>query len=122
MSFTRLDYDSCAYAKALEESKSPLDYNLYMGKYENEKQCPVGDFTNNLEFGAKTDLESELRGQTRLGSKCPSKKFNPNTKVNKPNFSPPTMCDHVHHLTRSGLKRPETDGLTEKFDFTCGSN
>ena len=50
MSFTRLDYDKCAYKKTLEESCSPLDYMLYMGKYENDKQCPVGDHTNNLEL------------------------------------------------------------------------
>ena len=59
MSFTRLDYDKCAYKKTLEESCSPLDYQLYMGKYENSKQCPVGDHTNNLEFGIKTDVQKD---------------------------------------------------------------
>ena len=50
MSFNRLNYDNCAYAKTLQESTSPLEYNLFMGKYENKKQCPEGKFTNNLPF------------------------------------------------------------------------
>ena len=29
MSFTRLDYDKCAYAKDLEESTTPLEYLLF---------------------------------------------------------------------------------------------
>lgn len=57
----------------MEESISPLDYNLFRGKYENCKQCPVGAHTNNLEFGSKTNVESELFGLTRQESKCPDK-------------------------------------------------
>ena len=31
MSFNRLPYDSCAYAKTLQQSTDPLDYNLFKG-------------------------------------------------------------------------------------------
>ena len=111
MSFNRLDYDKCAYAKTLDESTSQIDYWIYLGKYENDKQCPVGDFTNNLEFGVKTDVESELRGQTRLASKCPEEKYDPSKKMELPEFSPARVCEHVHHLTPTGLEKPKGDGL-----------
>ena len=34
MSSNRLCYDKCAYDKKLKQSTSPLDYNLYTGKFE----------------------------------------------------------------------------------------
>ena len=114
MSFTRLDYDKCAYAKTLEESCSPLDYQLYMGKFEHSKQCPVGDHTNNLEFGVKTDVESELRNITRQTSKCPSKKYDPKKNYKGADYTPPRVCENIHYLTPSGLKKPETDGLKDE--------
>ena len=41
MSSNRLMYDSCAYKQKLGESTSPLNYNLYTGKYENCAKCRV---------------------------------------------------------------------------------
>ena len=38
MSSNRLMYDTCAY-KRNWESTTPLDYNLYAGKYENCSKC-----------------------------------------------------------------------------------
>ena len=38
MSSNRLIYDKCSYAIELKESTSPLDYYLYKGKYELNKQ------------------------------------------------------------------------------------
>jgi hypothetical protein len=85
MSSNRLSYDSCAYEKSLQQSTSPLDYMLYNGKYENSSKCRiefgivggngVSSFGGNL-----VDLESELRGQTRLASLCPTKFYTPNGK------------------------------------------
>ena len=121
MSFTRLDYDKCAYSKTLEESCSPLEYMMYQGKFEHSKQCPVGDHTNNLEFGIKTDVESDLRGQTRQASKCPTEKF-PKNKAKVPDFSPARMCEHVHYLTPSGLTKPIGDGLKDGYKLECGAN
>ena len=59
MSFTRLEYDTCAYAKELQESTTPLEYLMFRGKYENCKNCP--DNTNNLEFGMKVDNETFIK-------------------------------------------------------------
>tara|TARA_B100001964_G_C14097761_1_gene537830 strand:- start:271 stop:645 length:375 start_codon:yes stop_codon:yes gene_type:complete len=111
MSFNRLDYDKCAYAKVVQESTSPLEYYLFVGKYERCKQCPVGDFTNNLDFGVKTDVESELKGQTRSASKCPGTKYNPEKPFTPAKYSPPQMCESIHYLTPSGVKKPVGPGF-----------
>ena len=85
MSSNRLSYDSCAYEKSLQQSTSPLDYMLYNGKYENSSKCriefgTVGGNGVSLFDGNLVDLESELRGQTRQASLCPSKFYTPNGK------------------------------------------
>jgi hypothetical protein len=80
MSSNRLCYDKCAYQTKLYQSTSPLDYALYQGKYENKGKCRfefgvVGGNGVSQYAGNMVDLESELRGQTRLNSQCPSSKF-----------------------------------------------
>lgn len=79
----RLLYDTCNYNERLQESSAILDYNLYKGKYDNTSKCRdqfglVGElYGDSLYTGNITDLESDLRGQTRPLSDCPSKKFRP---------------------------------------------
>jgi hypothetical protein len=79
MSFNRLPYDSCAYAKTLQQSTDPLDYNLYRGKFESCEQCVEGLYPNELDFGIRADVESDLKGQNRISSKCPSEKYPANS-------------------------------------------
>jgi hypothetical protein len=95
MSSNRLSYDSCAYKKALQQSTSPLDYMLYTGKYDNCAKCriefgTVGGNGVSLFSGNLVDLESDLRGQTRLNSLCPSSHYKPecNNCDNKMNGIP----------------------------------
>ena len=85
MSSNRLSYDACAYANQLKESTSPLDYALYTGKYENCAKCRiefgvVGGNGVSLFSGNLVDLESDLRGQNRLLSKCQSTMYTPQCK------------------------------------------
>lgn len=87
MSYNKLIYDECAYKKRLQESTSPLNYNMYKGKFENCSKCrmefgTVGGNGVSLPTVNLVDLESELRGQFRKTSLCPCKKYNPNAKVN----------------------------------------
>jgi hypothetical protein len=112
MSFNRLSYDSCAYSKTLQESTDPLEYNLFKGKFESCVECPVGNYTNNLEFGIKTDVESDLKGQVRIGSKCPSDKF-PVNAGQAAGFSPAITCQNIYNLTPNNLVRPTTNGLKD---------
>tara|TARA_Y100000590_G_scaffold458568_1_gene613549 strand:+ start:1470 stop:1895 length:426 start_codon:yes stop_codon:yes gene_type:complete len=87
MSLNKLTYDNYEYSERLKESTGSLSYLLNPIKYENCNKCrhelglvggaEVSQTQNNL-----VDLESDLRGQTRLQSRCPSKKFHP-TKPDK---------------------------------------
>ena len=119
MSSTRLDYDTCAYAKTLEESTSPLEYLMFKGKYENCKSCPSGD-NNNLDFGVKTDIESELRNQTRYTTKCPSKKYDPSKPMTLPSFTPARVCEGIHSITPNNIRKPTNNGIdTSKLGRNC---
>ena len=86
MSFSRNLYDNCAFKKSVEESKSPGNYMLYPGKFYNNNQVRiakgiVGGNEVSLSKNNLVDLESDLRGQTRLLSDCPDKKYKPNCSL-----------------------------------------
>lgn len=124
MSFNRLSYDSCAYSKTLQESTDPLEYNLFKGKFESCVNCAVGNFTANLEFGVKTDVESDLKGQVRMGSKCPSDKF-PINIGQAAAFTPAITCQSIYNLTPNNLIKPTTNGLKDLNSYgqnTCPVN
>jgi len=89
MSSNRLSYDACAYQKTLQQSTGPMEYMLYPGKFENTAKCRIefgvnGGNAVSLFSGNLVDLESELRGQTRLNSLCPSTMYNPNEQKQMP--------------------------------------
>jgi len=111
MSSNRLIYDKCSYAIELKESTSPLDYYLYKGKYELNKQCPVGNHGNRLDFSIRADTENELFGLKRLGTLCPSKKYNPNNNFTPAAFSPARICENIHYITPNNIDRPITPML-----------
>jgi hypothetical protein len=84
MSSNRLIYDACSYETKVKVSSGPYQYAIYNGKYENSSKCTldkniVGGNNVSLYSGNLVDLESDLRGQTRLASKCPSRKYIPKT-------------------------------------------
>lgn len=110
MSSNRLIYDTCYCKKNLQESTDPLKYNLYKGKYELNKKCPNSDHTNVLKFGTRTEVESELHGLNYRASLCPTHKYD-RSKFKMVPFSPPRMCEGIHHITPSNLKR----GTTKNF-------
>ena len=84
------------YATETKESNGSLEYNLFLGKFENCKQCPV------LPFGPKTD--SELWGLSRLNSKCPSKKFVANSNFDNVLLSAVCMGDSIYYITPNNIK------------------
>lgn len=82
MSFNRLTYDTCNYKKDLSENVSALGYVLDPARYEHQQKCRhnlglLGGSAVSHVAGNLVDLESELRGQTRLNSKCPCNKYMP---------------------------------------------
>ena len=116
MSFNRLSYDSCAYSKTLQESTDPLDYNLFRGKFESCTKCTAGDFPNILDFGTRSDLESDLKGQTRVNSKCPSEKYPIGAESAVP-FTPPNTCNSIHSITPNNLVKPTSTGLKKLSSY-----
>ena len=80
MSSNRLIYDTCAYKATLEQSVSPLAYQLYPGRFENCNKCRIelgvvgGTAVSNIR-GNLVDLESDLKGTTRKASLCPENKY-----------------------------------------------
>ena len=113
MSSNHLKYDTCAYAKTIKESTEPLEYLLFKNKYEICDACPNADFTNNIDFSSRADVESELFGLNRPGTDCPSLKYDPTKQFNNPSFSPPTMCQSIYGITPSNLVRPNSNMLNE---------
>lgn len=77
MSSTNLIYDECASQQYYKQSTEQGNYQLYSGKFINQKDCrinfgivagnDVSLYKNNL-----VDLESDMRGLTRQNSKCSS--------------------------------------------------
>ena len=73
--FNRRSYDDCAYQQKVDESTSPLHYQMSRFKYENSSAC-----TTDGKYHAPFDLvdfESELKNITRHTSRCNNKKYSP---------------------------------------------
>ena len=75
MSFNRTTYDNCSYKQELQDNVSTLSYLLSPYRYEHENKCRhqlgfVGGTVVSHIQGNLVDLDSELRGQTRIISKC----------------------------------------------------
>lgn len=80
MSFNRLRYDNCAYKHELNESVGTLAYVLDPSRFENCNKCRmelgiVGGTNVSHIKGNLVDLETDLRGTSRMNSKCPTKKY-----------------------------------------------
>lgn len=76
MSFSRINYDSCAYDKKLSESTGPGEYLL--NKPSNPETCFIGSPQLRYDRGAVSkfkgmdivDVDSELMGLNRTLAKC----------------------------------------------------
>lgn len=78
----RLNYDGCAYQKALHESVAPIDYILNPIKYENCQKCrislgTVGGTNVSHINGNLVDLENDLFNITRPSTRCPQYMYTP---------------------------------------------
>ena len=82
MSFNRTKYDNCSYKVELQSSVDTLGYILSPQRYENKNKCMhqlgfVGGTAVSHIAGNLVDLESELRGQTRIISRCSANQYKP---------------------------------------------
>ena len=77
MSFSRLNYDGCAYKQALKESVRPGDYNINVPFNFQNNNYPYPPTVRLQKNGASmdkksflVDIDSDLMGITRKNSKC----------------------------------------------------
>lgn len=81
-SFTRNLYDKCALEKKDQESTSPFQWVTDSQVTESKMSCHQGasPFMQNPFKSIpinKVDIESDLRGQNYMNSRCPTHKYNP---------------------------------------------
>lgn len=82
MSFNRTTYDICSYKQELQSNVSTLSYLLSPYRYEHSNKCRhqlgfIGGTAVSHIQGNLVDLDSELRGQTRIISKCSTNQYVP---------------------------------------------
>jgi len=149
---TRTISDDCAYKRRLHESTSPLLYNINPIAYESCTKCHMAypGFIGSLGgqgFGIgpdRVDIDSDLRGQTRLLTNCPTHKYNPHSykycgSCQNCNQGLPCGCEHCKHKDVSGLKdcrpgiipiesldtrafdacNPAREAYLDRFDYLC---
>lgn len=115
-SLTSMRNDDCTYKAYLAQSTSPMLYNLSILPYESCQKCHMAypGFIGKMGgdgFGIgpdRIDIDSDLRGQTRLLSDCPSHKYSPQSysycgSCNNCNQGLPCGCDHCKTKDVSNL-------------------
>jgi hypothetical protein len=103
MSFNRTKYDTCSYKIDLQTSVNTLGHILSPYRYEHKDKCMhelgfVGGTAVSHIQGNLVDLDSELRGQTRILSKCYNNLYTPseNNVVNNDKTMP--INTNMNHL------------------------
>jgi len=98
--FSRLKDDKCEYMTKVKQSTSILSHQLDPLRYYSCNPCRategiIGGNNVSVYKGNLVDLESELRGQTRMASRCPKDLFAPGTVIqNKVYGNCPDVCEH----------------------------
>lgn len=102
MSFNRTIYDNCSYKQDLQENVSTLQYILSPYRYEHKDKCRhqlgfIGGTNVSHVKGNMVDLDSELRGQTRIISKCQTNMYVPtNDGIIKNDKTKPIDTEMLH--------------------------
>ncbi len=151
---TRGMYDNCAYKQRLHESTSPLLYAINPIAYESGSKCHMAypgfiGSMGGMGFGVgpdRVDIDSDLRGQTRLQSSCASHKYNPTSykycgACASCDQGLPCGCGHCKTRDVSGLKdcrpgiipvesldtrafescNPSRNAYIDRWDYVCHS-
>jgi len=123
--FTKNLYDKCNIEKKNQESVGPYQY-ITEPVYESNDKC----FENQSPFihknipTFKIDIESDLRNQTRILSKCPETRFDPTKlenckKCEKCNEGLPCDCKHCRDTRyENELKECKTKDLIPTYTRT----
>jgi hypothetical protein len=103
MSFNRTKYDTCSYKIDLQTSVDTLGHILSPYRYEHKDKCIhqlgfVGGTAVSHIQGNLVDLDSELRGQTRIISKCQTNLYKPSEDNIVNNDKTPPINTTMSHL------------------------
>lgn len=105
--FTNVCYDTCTYKNQIKQSTKQGKYNLSGRLQENCFQSYPGyqrNSTKNIN-SMNVDIESDLRNQTRLLTKCPENEYSPLTNcVNCSNCNGGLPCGCPHCKKRNSTK------------------
>jgi len=123
-SFNRLRYDNCAYSQDLNQSTSPLNYQMSRYKFENCSACSYdGKYFAPFDL---VDYESELKNITRPNSLCDSIKYSPTCEKSEMCIStfeqdnPVVMVRDVCPVVCNNIKKPTYPGYTLRQRDYCG--
>lgn len=121
-SSNRLIYDNCSYQKKLYESTTPLEYQLYEGKFENCEKCLYDKFWRPFDL---VDYESELKNLNRPASQCDQFKYNPKCRRSGLCLStfdktvPVVFAPEVCPIIYNNIQKMKTVGYKVPADNLC---
>lgn len=125
-SFNRKRYDHCSYKKKLNESTSPLQYNMSRYKFENCSACTFdGKYYAPFDL---VDYESELRNITRPDSHCDELRYNPSCKKSAlctstfDSSNPVVFHKDICPVVCNNIKKMKTPGYVLDERQYCGRN
>ena len=89
MSFSKSKYDSCASNMQKDGNKSIFDYIVDKSRFVNDNECNnyTAPFLTYIPTGTPTinvDIENDLKGMSRITSKCINCKYTPSDTANGP--------------------------------------
>lgn len=127
--FANLNYDKCALEKKDQENKNHFEWIVDTSLSESKEACfnKLSPFSRNPSMSipsSNTDIESDLRGQTRLLSRCPSQKFTPKIDIEqlKNQIITPDCDSKFLEPEYTRTKRPcnVLSGISiNRFEFLC---
>jgi len=125
MSSNRLSYDDCDNVQRNLTSVSPLEYQLYSGKYLGCNWCGKKDgYNSELSHDDRVTIETDLFNLNRKTTKCSNLKFQPSCSdpascelPNTTKFVPALACER--DVVWTNLVKPTDAGLKPVEPGTC---
>lgn len=116
MAWTRIYNDQCTYAQKLTQNTTELSYVLDKQKYQHCSGCRfelglIGGNNVSKIKGNIVDLESNLFGIDREGSRCSSMKYLPGDEKGKSLYKP--VCYEKIDMDKKHLKNCQMFGYEQ---------
>jgi hypothetical protein len=116
--FTRLQYDQCAFKKSSSDNDHIFALNINSNLAESNNRCfqlynqnPFASIPSKL-----IDIESDLTGINRRASKCPSTKFDPNLQKIYTNYV--TKCRDTDLLDPEYTQLKKSCNPVSQYDYS----